>query len=344
MNGLEGVGERTDPRWLDGALWALVLFPTMLLTPQCQSWALLSQHPSPTDQSPLRITGFEGGAKLGSRMWGKTLPEMCSRASLSILCPSAPAHLELHPILSGPPGNFIQILITSPSVFCRDCEGWASPPWLGKNDKGTFLHSKAPSAETGWWPWVPRGSSRLAPLGTVHDGTGTWPGLAGVTGVSKEGSYREDTNPNIPFCVSDSSAPRGLQSHDWIIWLVLNARRFLRMMSRHQGTSLMLWFLTWRGCFESLSGSLSDKHGLSHLSPASLSSPSSEACPGNSELFVVPCTLGQESRNFICKGPNSKYFRLCRPYRLCTLYILLIWESESVSCSVVSDSSQPHGL
>lgn len=43
---------------------------------------------------------------------------------------------------------------------------------------------------------------------------GTRPGLAGVTGVSKEGSYREDTNPKIPFCVSDSSAPRVLQSRD----------------------------------------------------------------------------------------------------------------------------------
>jgi len=54
---------------------------------------------------------------------------------------------------------------------------------------------KLPSAEKGCWPWVPRGSSRLASLGTMHDETGhpAWPGLAGVARVSKEGSYREDT-------------------------------------------------------------------------------------------------------------------------------------------------------
>ena len=119
---------------------------------------------------------------------------------------------------------------------------------------------------------------------------GTLPGLAWqeLQELVKKGATEKTlTNPKIPFCVSDSSAPRGLQSHDWIIWLVLNAGRFLRMMSRHQRTSLMLWFLTWRGCFESLSGSLPDKHVLSHLAPASLSNPSSQACPGNSELFVV---------------------------------------------------------
>ena len=253
-------------------------------------------------------------------MWGKTLPERCRRASLSILRPSAPAHLELHPILSGPPGLkgiFIQILITSPSVFCRDCEGWASPPWLGKNDKGTFLPSKAPSC---WERLMALGSKRKQQACTPWElcmmKQGTLPGLAWQElqeSVKKGATEKTLTNPKIPFCVSDSSVPHGLQSHDWIIWLVLNAGRFLRMMSRHQGTSLMLWLLTWRGCFESLSGSLPDKHGLSHLAPASLSNPSSQACPGNSELFVVPCTLRQESRNFICKGPNSKYLRLCRP-------------------------------
>ena len=64
---------------------------------------------------------------------------------------------------------------------------------------------------------------------------------------------------------------------------------------------------------------LSELEFLGQCSSGDLATPISEG----------KTNLGKESANFLCKGPDSKYFWIFKPYNFCCSYIILLFVAQN---------------